>query len=62
MPLVTALIPARTESEHTHTEMYKAAHSATKRILTLPTCGRQECKSCTYIKELTENQLVAAML
>ena len=42
MPWATALIPAETESEHAYTEVYKAAHSATKRILTLPSCGRQE--------------------
>ena len=62
MPWATALIPAETESEHTYTEVYKAAHSATKHILTLPSCWRQECKSCKYIKELTKNQLVSAML
>ena len=43
----SATIPAETESEHTYTEVYKAAHSATKRNLTLPSCGSQECKSCT---------------
>ena len=56
------MLAAVTESEHMHTEVYKAAHSLTKRILTLPSCGRQECKSCTYIKELTENQVVVAVL
>ena len=49
MPWATALIPAETESEHTYTEVYKAS------LLTLPSCGGQECKSCSYIKELIEN-------
>ena len=62
MPWATALIPAETESEHTYMEVFKAAHLATKRILTLRSCWCQECKSCTSIKELTENQVVDAML
>ena len=35
MPWAMALIPAETESEHMYTEVYKAAHSANKCILTL---------------------------
>ena len=64
IPRAVAFIPAETESEHTCTEVYRAAYSATNRIPTLPSCGRQECKPCTYIEDLTENrdQVVAAML
>ena len=62
MPWVTALIPAETESEQTYSEVYKAAHAATRRILQLPLCVRAECKTCTYIKELLDNQTVLAMM
>ena len=62
IPRAVAFIPAETESEHTCTEVYRAAYSATNRVPTLPSCGRQKCKPCTYIEELTENQVVAAML
>ena len=62
MPWATALIPAETESEHSYSEVYKAANAATKRILSLPNCGRKECQTCSYIKELNDNQLVTAVM
>ena len=58
----TALIPAETELGHSHSEVYKAANVETKRILTLPNCGRRESQTCSYIKELNDNQVVTAVM
>ena len=62
MPWATALIQAETKSEHSYSGVYKAANAATKRILTLPNCGCKECQTCSYIKELNDNQLVTAVM
>ena len=37
-------------------------NAATKRILTLPNRCRQEFQTCSYIKELNDNQAVAAVM
>ena len=42
--------------------MYKAANAATKHILTLQNCVCKECQTCSYIKELNDNQLVTAVM
>ena len=34
----------------------------TKPTLTLPNCGRKECQTCSYIKELNDNQVVPAVM
>ena len=62
MPWATALIPAETELEHSYSELCKASNAATKRILTLPNYGCKDCQTCSYIKELNDNQLVSSKL
>ena len=36
--------------------------SALSLRLTLPNCGRRECQTCPYIKELNDNQVVTAVM
>ena len=62
IPWATALVLAETELEHSYSEVYMAANAATKRILNLPNCRHKECQTCSYIKELNDNQVVTAVM
>lgn len=61
-PLSYSLMPAETESARAYTQAYRASKQAIRKIIALPCCTKEDCKTCLYIKQLREHPNVAKIL
>ena len=61
-PVSYTLIPAESESSEAYKQAWRATKAAARRIMSLRLCDSEDCKTCTYIREVKENETVAACL
>jgi hypothetical protein len=61
-PLSFTLIPAETESAAVYAQAYAVTKSAIRRIISLPTCGKAGCITCTSIAGMQDEELVQCCL
>jgi hypothetical protein len=57
-PWTSTLIPAEQESEETYTNAYNAAKAATRGLIALPSCARDDCDTCATIRHIRANDIV----
>ena len=61
-PFCFTLISAETESSAAYSQAYNVIKSAARSIISLPTCSSTDCKACTYITGLNEEEVVQCCL
>ena len=54
-PWTSTLIPAEQETEGHYQDAYDAARLATRAVIALPSCSREDCHTCSTIRELRAN-------
>jgi len=58
----STLIPAEQESQETYTNAYIAAKQSTRSMIRLPSCDRDDCHTCSTIRQIRANELVKCCL
>ena len=61
-PLSFTMIPAETESSAAYSAAYEVTKSAVRRVIKLRTCSSADCKTCTYISGLQDEETVQCCL
>ena len=61
-PLSYTLMPAECESADAYREAYRATKAAVRRVISLPSCSKEDCDTCTCIRGLREHETVACCL
>jgi hypothetical protein len=59
-PLAFAIMPAECESCEAYVQAWRATKASVRSMLRLPTCDRQDCKTCRYMQELCDDPRVRA--
>ncbi len=59
---IAPMYPAETESEATYTAAYRASKKATRKLMRMRLCDKEECFTCRSIEQLKSHPSVAACL